>query len=119
MTSPFKDNVNSKLLLEHADAYSRASRAGAQQLASVFQDLELDADEQRAELNQVCARATNVWTQAVEDASSRRDELRQRIEDALREVQRIKMQLGDDAIQAEIESEVAQLQVDFRALFVR
>lgn len=111
MASPFKDNVNSKVLIDHVEAYSRASRTCAQQLASIFADLELDSDEQRTELAQVCAQALNVWTQAVEDAASRRDSLRQMIEDALREVARIRGQLGDDAIQSEIDFEVAQLQV--------
>ena len=111
MASPFKDNINSKLLLDHVDTYSRARRACAQQLSSIFTDLELDTDEQRAELDQICTRAAGVWTQAVEEATCRRNELRQRIEDALREVQKIKLQLGDDAIQTEIDSEVAQLQV--------
>ncbi len=111
MASPFKDTATSKLLLDHVDSYSRASRAAAQQLERILQDLELTQPEQRDELDQICARAANVWTQAVEEATGRRNELRERIEDALKEVQKIKAQLGDDAIQAEIESEIAQLQV--------
>lgn len=110
MASPFKDNVNSRLLLDHVDVYSRASRTCAQQLATIYADLELDGDAQRAELDEICGRATNVWNAAVEDATARRNELRQQVEDALKEVQKIKQQLGDDAIQAEIESELAQLQ---------
>ncbi len=81
--------------LQAHESYTRTSRASAQRLATIWQDLETAPADQRRELQDCSAKALSAWTDAVDEAESKRVTLRKRIEEALCESQRIKEQLGD------------------------
>lgn len=66
---------------------------------------------QVAELEDITARAHNVWTQAADDAELRCQQIRQEIEAALKEIAVTKQQLGDELLKQGVDAEVSVMQV--------
>lgn len=79
-----------------SQTYLQHSRACADQLHHVWQDLELAQEDQRRELGDVTNHAQQAWSEAVQFAEDKRASLQQRVNDYLNEIDRIKEQLGED-----------------------
>lgn len=79
-----------------SQTYLQHSRACADQLHHVWQDLEVAQEDQRRELGDITNHAQQVWSEAVHFAEDKRASLQQRVNDNLNEIDRIKEQLGED-----------------------
>lgn len=79
-----------------SQAYVQHSRACADQLYHVWQDLEVPQQDQRRELGDITNQAQQAWSEAVHFAEDKRASLQQRVNDNLNEIDRIKEQLGED-----------------------
>jgi hypothetical protein len=77
------------------EVYQKASRACGHKLLNIYTDLGLSQDEQHKELNDVAVKACHTWSEAVEDAESKRTALRLKIDEIYKETQKMKCQLGD------------------------
>lgn len=99
MMTPSKDSGKDQdlndLAKSHAETYSRQQRTCLQKLAQVHRDLGTSPEQQLQELLDVQAQSLGVWSTAVDSAEVRRQEMRQKVEDCLKEVGRIKEALSD------------------------
>lgn len=79
-----------------SQSYLQHSRACADQLHHVWQDLEVVQEDQRRELGDITNHAQQAWSEAVHFAENKRASLQQRVNDNLNEIDRIKEQLGEE-----------------------
>lgn len=85
-----------EVLHAYSQTYLQHSRACADQLHHIWQDLEVAQDFQRKELGDITNNAQQAWSEAVHFAEDKRTSLQNRINDGLNEIDRIKEQLGED-----------------------
>lgn len=90
-------NDRAELAKSHAETYSRQQRTCLHKLAQVHRDLGTSPEQQLLELLDVQAQALGVWSAAVDSAELRRQEMRQKVEDCLKEISRIRDTLDVDA----------------------
>lgn len=79
---------------EHLDAYARFCRTSHAKLLVIWRDVGLTDEEAQREFQAACLRACGVWPAAVEAEETKRQEVRAKIEGALRDIARIQQQLG-------------------------
>ena len=85
-----------EVLHAYSQTYLQHSRACADQLHHIWQDLEVAQDSQRKELGDITNNAQQAWSEAVHFAEDKRTSLQNRLNDGLNEIDRIKEQLGED-----------------------
>lgn len=83
------------MLHQHAQSYLHHSKACAEQLHHVWEDLEVTREDQTRELRDITNNAEKVWSEAVQFAEDKRSGLQDKISDSLNEIDRIKEQLGE------------------------
>jgi hypothetical protein len=104
---------------EHLDAYTRFGKTSLAKLIAIWRDIGMSPDEVLREFQDIALRAQSIWSEAVLGAEELRQEVRAKIEETLKDISRIKQQLGtsdptaDDAV-----SDLA-LSLDFDDLEVR
>ncbi len=91
------DTQLSAQLEAHYQQYDVVSKQACARLASVWDMLELSAEEQSAELSKAAQKSLEVWAAACTDADRRVDAVRSSIEDMRREVQKTRdaLKLGE------------------------
>lgn len=83
------------VLQQHTQSYLQHSKACAEQLHHVWEDLEMPREDQTRELRDVTNSAQRVWSEAVQFAEDKRAGLQDRISNSLNEIDRIREQLGE------------------------
>ena len=87
--------VESDVLQQHSQSYLHHSKACAEQLHHVWEDLEEPREDQARELREITNNAQKVWSEAVQFAEDKRAGLHDRISNSLNEIDRIREQLGE------------------------
>ncbi|KAL3159772.1 hypothetical protein ABBQ38_010177 [Trebouxia sp. C0009 RCD-2024] len=84
-----------EVLQQHTQSYLHHSKACAEQLRHVWEDLEMPREDQTRELRDVTNSAQRVWSEAVQFAEDKRAALHDKISNSLNEIDRIREQLGE------------------------
>jgi hypothetical protein len=100
------------------EIYQKASRACGHKLLSIYTDLGLNHDEQHKGINDVAVQACQTWTEAVEDAESKRTALRLKIDECYKESQKMKCQLGDNVLEDDCQSLIVRCNITVCSLRV-
>lgn len=87
--------VESEVLQHQSQSYLHHSKACAEQLHHVWEDLEVPREDQSRELREITNKAQAVWSEAVQFAEDKRAGLHDRISNSLNEIDRIREQLGE------------------------
>ncbi len=87
--------MESEVLHQKAQSYLHHSKACAEQLHHVWNDLEVSREDQTRELRDITNDAQKVWSEAVQFAEDKRAGLQDRISESLNDIDRIKEQLGE------------------------
>ena len=87
--------TESEVLQQHTQSYLHHSKACAEQLRHVWEDLEMPREDQTRELRDVTNSAQRVWSEAVQFAEDKRAALHDKISNSLNEIDRIREQLGE------------------------
>ena len=93
-----------KRVKEHLDAYTRFGKTSLTKLIAIWRDVGMSSDEVLREFQDIALRAQSIWSEAVLGAEELRQEVRAKIEETLKDISRIKQQLGpsdpsaDDAV---------------------
>lgn len=85
----------SEVLNQHAQSYLHHSKACAEQLQHVWNDLEVARDDQTRQLRDITNDAQKVWSEAVQSAEDKRAGLHDKISESLNDIDRIREQLGE------------------------
>jgi len=80
--------MESEVLHQQAQSYLHHSKACAEQLHHVWNDLEVNREDQTSD-------AQKVWSEAVQFAEDKRAGLQDKISESLNDIDRIKEQLGE------------------------
>ncbi|DBB10062.1 hypothetical protein WJX82_001864 [Trebouxia sp. C0006] len=87
--------MESEVLHQQAQSYLHHSKACAEQLHHVWNDLEVNREDQTRELRDITNDAQKVWSEAVQFAGDKRAGLQDKISESLNDIDRIKEQLGE------------------------
>lgn len=87
--------VESEVLQQHTHSYLHHSKACAEQLHHVWEDLEVPREDQTRQLREITNSAQRVWSEAVQFAEDKRTGLHDKISNSLNEIDRIREQLGE------------------------
>lgn len=80
----------------HAEQYASKSKASYMAMQEVFDDLEVEDQEQRVELESVMSKSLGVWSAAVSELKGRQTAVRDHIQTLLSTIMTIKTELGAD-----------------------
>lgn len=80
----------------HAEQYASQSKACYMAMQDVFDDLEVEDQEQRVELESVMSKSLGVWSAAVSELKGRQTAVRDHIQTLLSTIMTIKTELGAD-----------------------
>ena len=78
------------------EGYGATCRECSVKLAAIWDDVGVPRGDQEREIHDVWSAATEIWTGAVARAEAQRCALRSRVEEALREVDKIRSELGEE-----------------------
>lgn len=80
----------------HAEQYASASKTSYMAMQEVFDDLEVEDQEQRVELESVMTKSLGIWSAAVGELKGRQAAVREHIQNLLSTIMTIKTELGAD-----------------------